>query len=63
MSYIVAVIAQRPEVDFVIPDEGSIILLRPETDAAQTWIDDHILEDATTWGDAIVVEPRYIALV
>lgn len=61
MSYIIAVIAQRKPVDFVILDEGSIILLRPENDDAQQWIDDHIGDEALSFGTAIVVEPRYIA--
>jgi hypothetical protein len=46
--------------DFVIHNHGSIFLLQPESEAGRAWIAEHIPEDAQTWGDAIVVEHRYI---
>ncbi len=40
---------------------GSIYLLRPLTDAGREWIEENInLEEAQTWGGAVVVEHRYI---
>lgn len=48
--------------DFHVEDNGSIILLRPMTDAAKTWIDEHITGDEVQYfGNAVVVEHRYIA--
>jgi hypothetical protein len=46
--------------DFNVENHGSIILLWPLTTAASEWITDHIPEDAQVFGNAIVVEPRYI---
>ncbi len=48
--------------DFEIRDEGSIILLRPLTDAARIWVDENIGRDngyQPTY-PTVVVEPRYI---
>lgn len=45
--------------DFLVQDEGSIVLVRPVTQAAQTWVAAHIPEDATWFGGAVVVEHRY----
>jgi hypothetical protein len=47
--------------DFFVEDNGSIVLLRPVTDAAREWTDEHIPQEAMWFGDAVVVEPRYIA--
>lgn len=47
--------------DFYVENHGSIILLRPVSSAAKEWIDEHIPEDAQYFGNAVVVEPRYIA--
>jgi hypothetical protein len=47
--------------DFFVQNEGSLFLLRPLTDAAREWIGEYIPEGAQTWGDAIVIEHRYIA--
>ena len=48
-------------VDFRIRNEGSIVLLKPISDAAREWVSEHIPEDAQEWAGAVVVEPRYIA--
>jgi len=48
--------------DFEIREEGSIILLRPLTDAARIWVDENIGRDngyQPTY-PTVVVEPRYI---
>jgi hypothetical protein len=47
--------------DFHCEDNGSIILLRPPTDAASEWVDQHIPDDAQWFGGAVAVEPRYIS--
>lgn len=49
--------------DFTVQNEGSIFLLHPHTDAARAWIEEHIPEDAQTFGDAIAVEHRYICSI
>jgi hypothetical protein len=43
--------------DFFIEHNGSIILLRPVTDAARYWTDEHIPQEAMWWSGALVVEP------
>lgn len=48
----------RPDV--LVANHGSIALVRPVTDAAERWLDDHVDPDAPTFGRAIVVEPRYL---
>ena len=47
-------------VDFTVQNEGSIFLLRPHTQAAQDWISEHIPPDAQRFGNAVVIEHRYI---
>lgn len=44
-------------------DHGSIVLLRPMTDAGRLWVDLNILRgtEVQCWGGAVVVEPRYLA--
>jgi len=37
--------------------------LRPLTDEAWSWVDEHISEEHTMFGDAIVVEHRYVAAI
>lgn len=49
--------------DFSVENHGTIYLLRPLTEDAEQWIEDHIPEDAQTWGNAIVVEHRYIGAI
>lgn len=47
--------------DLSVENHGSILLLRPLTDAGTAWLDEHIDSEAQSFGGAIVVEPRYIA--
>jgi len=47
-------------IDLLVENHGSICLLRPVSDAGREWCTEHLPEDATTWGGAIAVEPRYI---
>jgi hypothetical protein len=53
-------VAPKPKKDFTVTNAGSLVLLTPNTNAAQQWIDEHIPSDAQTFGLSIVVEPRYI---
>jgi hypothetical protein len=46
--------------DFSVQNEGSIFLLRPFTYPAREWIRDNISPDRVMFGDAVVVEHRFI---
>lgn len=47
--------------DVQVINQGSIVLVKPLTTAAEAWIDDNVQDDAQWFGKALVVEPRYIA--
>ncbi len=48
--------------DFTVTDHGTIFLLRPNTPAAQAWMDEHLqAEQYQMFGTAVAVEHRYIA--
>lgn len=49
--------------DLIVNNHGSIFLLSPVTEAGEAWIDEHIPQDAMTWGGAVVVEHRYIEAI
>jgi hypothetical protein len=51
----------EPSPDFCVENHFSIFLLRPLTPAAESWIDEHIPDDAQHFGTAVVVEHRFIA--
>jgi hypothetical protein len=47
--------------DFSVANHGSILILHALTDAARGWVDEHISDDALTWGkNGTVIERRYI---
>lgn len=46
--------------DLTAQNHGSIILLAGTTPAGKAWMAEHLPGDAQTWGDSVVVEPRYI---
>ncbi len=47
--------------DFSITDEGSFVLLWPQTEEGLEWAGSHLAEDHMTWGEnAVVIEYRYI---
>ncbi|SRR6266404_1902414 len=52
-----------PTPDFLIENHGSIFLLKPQTDSATSWIEEHIGEDNgyQPYYPTVVVEHRYIA--
>jgi hypothetical protein len=50
--------------DFKLENHGSPFLLRPLNSAAKDWMSEHLPTDnpeTQFWGDAIVIEPRYVA--
>ena len=47
--------------DIAVADNGSIILVKPQSDAAQRWIRENVDPEARWLGRALVVERRYIA--
>jgi len=48
--------------DFTVQNEGSIVLLHPHTDAARSWVEEHIGEDNgyQPYWPSVVIEPRYV---
>ena len=46
--------------DFTVKNEGTIYLLTPLTNFANTWVEEHISDDAQWWGRSIIVEHRFI---
>jgi len=49
--------------DVNIESHGSLVLIRPLTEAASDWLDENISEDAQHFGGAVVVEPRYVEAI
>jgi len=45
--------------DFIIQNEGSIVLFRPLNEAAREHIEGNVQDDAQWFGGALVVEHRY----
>jgi hypothetical protein len=46
--------------DFTVINLGIISLLEPRTNTAVAWVEERLPEDALTFGEAVVVEHRYI---
>jgi hypothetical protein len=46
--------------DFGVENHGTIYLLRPLTERAVTWVNEHLPEDAQWFDDAVAVEHRFI---
>lgn len=46
--------------DIRVQDHGTLFLLLPASDAGEAWLREHTDGDATWWGRALVVEPRYV---
>jgi hypothetical protein len=45
--------------DFQIADHGSIISIKPVSEAARTWVDENVLSEPWQWlGDALCVDIR-----
>jgi hypothetical protein len=49
-----------PTVDFLCENHGSVYLLRPITPAAFEWMEEHLPADRLNFGNAVVIEPRYV---
>jgi hypothetical protein len=47
--------------DFRVTGGGSVFLLHPVSKAAKAWASEHLPEDAQRFGNAVVVEHRYIS--
>jgi hypothetical protein len=50
--------------DFEVSNCGSLFLLHPLNSTAKVWMQEHLPVDSPEtqfWGDAIVIEPRYVA--
>ncbi len=46
--------------DFRCENHGSLFLLFPLTQRAHSWIEEHLPEDVQWFGNAVVIEHRYI---
>ena len=48
--------------DLEFTDHGSIWLLRAASPLGRAWLDEYVEspDDQPCWGDALVVEPRYV---
>ena len=51
---------QLIKVDTLFRNEGSVWIVRPASEAAVDWCNQYIDPDAQRWGDAYVVEARYV---
>jgi hypothetical protein len=49
------------QTDFICENHSSVFLLRPISPSAFDWISQRIPDDAQIFGNAVVVEHRYIA--
>jgi hypothetical protein len=50
--------------DIQVEDHGSIALLRPLTDAGETWLQNNChSEPWQWWAGALAVEPRYLEAI
>jgi hypothetical protein len=52
-----------PTPDFRCENHGSIFLLYPLSQSAQSWIKEHLPSDAQWLGNAAVVEHRYVSAI
>lgn len=48
------------ESDFIVENHGSLFLLVPRSAPAKTWIEENLPSDHMTFGDGVVIEPRYV---
>ena len=47
-------------IDFELSGHGTLYLFQPLMPAVRTWVAEHLPADATWFGDAVIVEHRYI---
>jgi hypothetical protein len=48
------------ETDFIINDQRTVFSVRPVSDHAREWLDEHVDDDALWFGNSLVVEHRFI---
>ena len=46
--------------DFRCENRGSLFLLFPLSQSAQSWVEEHLPTDAQWFGNAVVIEHRYV---
>lgn len=51
------------DLDAVVTNHGSIMLLEPISEHAKTWTSANIPDDAPMFGNAYAIEPRYIGAI
>jgi len=47
------------DIDFLVMDHGSIIVLTPNSDEAKQWVKEHIPPEAQWFARGVVIEHRY----
>jgi hypothetical protein len=47
--------------DFIVSDHGSLLLVTAQNASADRWLKSSTGDEAQWFGNALVVEPRYIA--
>jgi hypothetical protein len=45
--------------DFTLQDEGSIVILYPQTEPAKVWVDENLPPAALKWGNGVVIDRNY----
>ena len=50
----------NPEPDFICQNHGSLFLLFPRSAPAKTWVQAHLQPDHLTFGNGVVIEPRFV---
>lgn len=53
----------QEKTDLYVQNEGTIFLLHPLSKRGERWIEEHIPDNAMTFGKAIVIEHRYIGAI
>jgi len=51
------------KLDVSVQPEGKIFLFHLKTQAAKDWVAEHVNGEAQFWGDALVVEDRYVGVI
>ena len=46
--------------DLTFENHATIVLMRPNTDRGDAWIDEHLAEDRMEWNGAVAIEHRDI---
>jgi len=46
--------------DFICENHGSLFLLFPLSQSAQSWVEEHLPTDVQWFGNAVVIEHRYV---